>query len=75
MELRKLTKEEDLSFFEKLNDEAFDVSETFSIQEFLKAQDEGLLEILSIETTEPVGYVVISANDEVAYLGYFAIDA
>lgn len=75
MQLRKLTKDEDLSFFEMLNDEAFDASETFSIQEFLKAQDEGLLDILAIETSEPVGYAVISVNNEVAYMGYFAIDA
>ena len=71
--LQTLTSAEDLAFFEKVN-LLFPEEERFEIKEFLDAQDKGLLNIYKIVADCPIGFSVISVDEEAVFIFYLAFD-
>lgn len=66
----------DRNYFERINDEAFPLSERMSFDEIFDFASDTDTDVLGIyEDRKPVGFAVLLKNEESGYVYYIAIDS
>lgn len=68
--------DEDIGYFEQINDEAFPLSERMSFDEIFEFASDTNTDVLGIyDGKKPIGIVVLLKNSECGYIYFLAIDS